>query len=135
MRPHLRLVFVLAALLCAATLAAAQDVAVRTAKALPADKSNKHYPTNRAPLRASPFVRLPIGHVEPRGWLRENLRLEADGMTGHLPDISRWCKRDGNAWASGDGTGHSPWEEAPYWLKGYGDLGFVLKDPRIMAET
>ena len=118
-----------------ATPAAAQDPGVRSAKAPPANVSNKHYVTNRAPLRPSPFVRLPIGHIEPRGWLREMLVLEANGMTGHLPEISRWCKFEGNAWASKDGQGHSPWEEVPYWLKGFGDLGYVLKDERILNET
>ena len=122
-------------LVTASCLASAQDAGVRAAKAPPADASNKHYITNRAPLKPSPFVKLPIGHVEPRGWLREILVLEAKGMTGRLPEISKWCKHEGNAWASGDGHGHSSWEELPYWLKGYGDLGYVLKDERIMNES
>ena len=129
-----------AALLLAIALATvpaarAQDASVRAAKAPPEGASNKHYITNRAPLKPSPFVRLPIGNVEPRGWLREMLVLEAKGMTGRLPEISKWCKIEGNAWTSKDGHGHSSWEEAPYWLKGYGDLGYVLKDEKIMAET
>jgi len=134
--PFKSLPLTLAALLLAITAAArAQDAGVRAAKAPPADVSNKHYPTNRAPLKPSPFVQLPIGNVEPRGWLREMLLLEAKGMTGRLPEISKWCKIEGNAWSSKDGQGHSSWEEAPYWLKGYGDLGYVLKDEKIIAET
>ena len=31
----------------------------------------------------------------------------------------------GNAWTDRSGQGHSGWEEMPYWLKGYGDLGYV----------
>ena len=126
---------VLGTLLGIVSVARAQDAGVRAAKAPPTTTSNKHYVSNRAPLKPSPFVKLPIGHVEPRGWLCEVLVLEANGMTGHLPEISKWCKFDGNAWSSGDGHGHSPWEEMPYWLKGYGDLGYVLKDEKIMAET
>ena len=113
----------------------AQDQSVRAVKSPPSDVSNKYYVGNRAPLKPSPFVKLPIGHVEPRGWLREMLALEANGMTGRLPEVSHWCKFEGNAWASGDGQGHSPWEEVPYWLKGYGDLGYVLKDEKIMADA
>lgn len=56
-------------------------------------------------------------------------------MTGHLEEISKWCQFDGNAWASPTGTGHSGWEELPYWLKGYGDLGYVLKDEAIIKEA
>src|SRR5438128_1688407 len=58
------------------------------------------YVSNRAPLAPSPFIKLPIGSITPKGWLRQQLQLEADGMTGHLEEISRWCKFDGSAWAS-----------------------------------
>jgi hypothetical protein len=108
---------------------------VRVVSSPPKDASNAHYVSNRAPLRPSPFAKLPIGQVVPQGWLREMLRLEADGMSGHLSEISKWCKLENSAWASKDGRGENPWEELPYWLKGYGDLGYVLNDPRITAEA
>jgi len=63
------------------------------------------------------------------------LELEADGMVGHLPELSKWCKAEGNAWLSPEGQGHSGWEELPYWLKGFGDLGYVLKDEDIIKEA
>ena len=63
------------------------------------------------------------------------LELEAGGMTGHLAEISKWCKFEGNAWSDPTGMGHSGWEELPYWLKGYGDLGYVLRDQAIIAES
>ena len=53
-------------------------------------------------------------------------------MTGRLPEISKWCKFEGNAWSDPQGQGHSGWEELPYWLKGYGDLGYVLGDQEII---
>ena len=56
-------------------------------------------------------------------------------MTGRLPEISKWCKFEGNAWADPHGQGHSGWEELPYWLKGYGDLGYVLKDEAIIKSA
>jgi hypothetical protein len=93
------------------------------------------YTGNRAPLVPSPFVRLPIGSVVPRGWLRHQLELEAEGMIGRLPEISKWCKFEGNAWTAPDGQGHSAWEELPYWLKGYGDLGYVLGDRVIIRNS
>ena len=58
----------------------------------------------------------------------------ADGMTGHLPEVSPWCDIKTSAWASPTGSGEYPWEEAPYWLKGFGDLGYVLHDQRIIDE-
>ncbi|MEW5901389.1 MAG: beta-L-arabinofuranosidase domain-containing protein, partial [Acidobacteriota bacterium] len=27
------------------------------------------------------------------------------------------------------------WEEMPYWLKGYGDLGYILKDPEMISAA
>ncbi|MGB2824733.1 MAG: beta-L-arabinofuranosidase domain-containing protein, partial [Phycisphaerae bacterium] len=96
---------------------------------------NDHYVSNREPLAPSPFMKLPIGAIQPRGWLREQLRLEADGFVGHLTEISRFLKKEGNAWLSPAGEGHSGWEEVPYWLKGFGDVGYVLGDERIIAEA
>ena len=93
------------------------------------------YPANRAPLTPSPFIKLPIGSITPKGWLRSQLQLEADGMTGHLEEISQWCKFEDSAWASPTGQGKFGWEELPYWLKGFGDLGYVLKDEKIIARA
>ena len=55
-------------------------------------------------------------------------------MTGHLEEISQWCKFEDSAWADPKGKGENGWEELPYWLKGYGDLGYVLKDEEIIRE-
>ncbi len=59
----------------------------------------------------------------------------ADGMMGRLPELSEYCKIEGNAWISPSGEGHHPWEEVPYWLRGFGDLGYVLQDERITREA
>ncbi|HZL34594.1 MAG TPA: beta-L-arabinofuranosidase domain-containing protein [Tepidisphaeraceae bacterium] len=99
----------------------------------PIDAPSRLYVSNRAPLRVSPFVQLPTGAIAPKGWLRKELENEANGMVGHLPEVSHWAKFKGNAWANPNATGG--WEEAPYWLKGYGDLGYVLHDQKIIDNT
>ena len=38
---------------------------------------------NREPLRQTAFVHLPPGAVKARGWLRDQLRVEADGLTSY----------------------------------------------------
>jgi hypothetical protein len=80
-------------------------------------------------------LKLPIGSIRPAGWLAKQLELEAQGMTGKLPEISKWCQFEGNAWATPNGVGHSAWEELPYWLKGYADLGYLTKDLSINRAT
>ena len=91
---------------------------------------NPFYPGNRPPLQPSPFIKLPIGAITPQGWLRRQLELDASGMCGNLTQVSNFIK-DGCAWASPTGEGHHGWEEPMYWLRGYGDLGYVLKDEAI----
>ncbi len=97
--------------------------------------TNRFYVSNRAPLEPSPFVKLPIGSITPRGWLRHQLELERDGMTGHLQEISPWLDFTKSAWGNKDGQGERGWEELPYWLKGFGDLGYVLKDETVIAQA
>ena len=79
--------------------------------------TNDFYIGNRPPLLPSPFIKLPIGAIRPKGWVQRLLDLQADGFTGHLLEISRFLKKEDNAWLSTEGQGHSPWEEVPYWLK------------------
>jgi len=104
---------------------------VSTVTAPPAAAPNAHYPSNRPPLVPSPLVKLPIGAVEPRGWLMAQLQLMRDGFTGRLGEISRFLGED-SGWITLKGKG---WEEMPYWLKGYGDLGYLLKDAAMRKET
>jgi hypothetical protein len=101
----------------------------------PASGRSTLYPSNREPLTPSPLIKLPVGSIAPGGWLRHQLELEAKGMEGHLEEISPWCKFEGNAWTDPKGQGRNGWEEVPYWLKGYGDLGYVLKDQRIIDDA
>ncbi len=126
---------VLLATLGACALGKEPTVSVSILPTPPTDSTNAFYVANRPPLEPSPWARLPIGAIRPRGWILTQLRLMADGYTGRLTELSPWCKADGNAWMSPEGTGHSHWEELPYWLKGFGDLGYILQDERILEET
>jgi len=79
------------------------------------------------PLKLNP---LPLGSIEPTGWLKNQLRLQADGLSGHLdefwPDISR------SAWFGGESDA---WERAPYWLDGVVPLAFLLDDKDLKAKV
>ncbi len=99
--------------------------------AIDSPRRNKHYVSTRQPLAPAALVKLPIGAIIPRGWLRTQLVLMRNGMTGHLEDISPWCDATVSAWMTPDGTGKNGWEELPYWLRGAGDLAWVLKDSEL----
>ncbi|MBM3500337.1 MAG: transcriptional initiation protein Tat [Armatimonadetes bacterium] len=127
--------YLVAAALCLLAAAGSAHAKAYCVPVPPTDRGNDHYVGNRPPLAPSPFMKLPVGAIRPEGWLRTQLELEANGMTGHLTEISPWCEKDGNAWLAADGEGKNGWEELPYWLKGFGDLGYVLGDERIEAEA
>lgn len=113
----------------------AGELSMKTYDVPPRMEKNDFYFFNREPLLPNPLTKLPVGSVRAKGWLQHQLILMSMGMTGHLPELSRWCKKDGSAWMSPDGEGQYGWEELPYWLKGYGDLGYLLEDKRIIEET
>ncbi len=101
----------------------------------PKSGSNEFYVGNRDPLTANPLLALPIGSIEPHGWIRAQLRLMADGFVGNLTEVSDWCSINGNAWVSPVGRGEHGWEEVPYWLRGFTALGFIMNDQRIIDES
>jgi hypothetical protein len=91
--------------------------------------------SNRAPLVQSPLIKLPIGSIRPLGWVKRMLEIEKEGMTGQLGEISPWLDTSKSAWADREGKGARGWEELPYWLKGFGDLGYVLGDAGLQKEA
>ncbi|HUV64377.1 MAG TPA: beta-L-arabinofuranosidase domain-containing protein [Sedimentisphaerales bacterium] len=109
--------------------------AIDTAVRPDTGRKNSFYVGNREPLLQSPLLKLPIGSIKPQGWLRKQLELEADGFFGHLPELSRFLIKEGNPWLSPEGEGEKFWEEVPYWLKGYGDLAYVLGDQKMINEA
>lgn len=89
------------------------------------------YPANRPPLRANPMMKLPLGSVRPAGWLKHQLHLMADGMTGRLMEVSQYLAPN-NGWFGGTEEG---WEEQPYWFRGFYSLARLTEEPRLLAEA
>ena len=96
-------------------------------------EANVSYVGNKAPLKPLHFIKLPVGDIKPEGWLKKYLELQRDGLTGKLGEISAWLEKKDNAWLLSGGQ-HG-WEEVPYWLKGYGNLAYILEDSAMIAET
>ena len=97
--------------------------------------ANRYYTGNRAPLLREHFLKLPVTAHRPGGWLKKQLELQRDGLTGHLGEISIWLSKKDNAWLNKDGLGKWGWEELPYWLKGYANIGYMLRDEKMIKEA
>src|SRR5690606_15017082 len=102
---------------------------------IPRENTNEFYVSNRAPLAPSALIKLPVGAVKPEGFLKEYLIRQKNGLTGNLGEISAWLQKDNNAWLSKDGTGEWGWEEVPYWLKGYANIGYIMNDQEMITES
>ena len=98
-------------------------------------ETNRHYISNRFPLQPSKLIKLPIGSIKPEGWLLEYFNRQKKGLTGSLGEISAWLDKKDNAWLSKDGKGKWGWEEVPYWLKGYANIGYITEDKEIIDEA
>ncbi|MFB9275408.1 beta-L-arabinofuranosidase domain-containing protein [Cohnella cellulosilytica] len=77
------------------------------------------------------FEALPLGAIKPEQWLRDQLRIQADGLTGHLeehwPDVG-----PDNGWIGGKGES---WERGPYYLDGLLPLAYLLEDDGLIAKA
>lgn len=90
------------------------------------------YIANRAPLTESRFMELPIGAVKADGWLRQQLVLQKEGLTGHLDELYRNVVGPRNAWLGGDGDA---WERGPYWIDGLLPLAYLLDDKDLKDKA
>jgi hypothetical protein len=86
---------------------------------------------NRAPLAPNAFYLLPQGSIRPGGWLRDQLRIQANGLSGHLDET--WAHVGPNSGWLG-GTGES-WERGPYFLDGLLPLAYLLDDATLKAKA
>jgi len=86
---------------------------------------------NRAPLAQNAFYLLPLGSVRPAGWLRNQLEIQASGLSGHLDET--WPDVGSNSGWLG-GTGES-WERGPYFVDGLLPLAYLLDDARLKAKV
>ena len=97
---------------------------------LAADAANPPVP-NRSPLQPNAFNALPLGSVMPKGWLLEQLRLQAQGLSGHLDEF--WADLGPeSAWLGGSGEG---WERGPYFLDGLVPLAYLTNERVLIAKV
>ena len=88
--------------------------------------------TNRAPLLNMPFVTLPLGSIQPQGWLLTQCQLQRDGLTGHAEDVYASDLGTNSAWLGGTGDN---WERSPYYFKGLVPLAYTLNDAGLKLKA
>ena len=81
-------------------------------------------------LKPLPYSYFTACEVRPEGWLRDQLRRQADGLAGNLDRV--WPDVRDSAWIGGDRDG---WERVPYWLDGFIPLAFLLDDQDMQKRA
>ncbi len=90
--------------------------------------------SNRAPLQSQPYARLPLGSVQAKHWLKHQLVLQKEGLTGHAEELyediggSDWCSDSARG-------GQFAWERGPYYAKGLMTLAYVLDDKELKEKA
>ena len=68
--------------------------------------------------------------IKPEGWLRRQLEIQAEGLSGNLHKI--WPDIRDSAWIGGNCEG---WERVPYWLDGFIPLAYLLENEELIATV
>jgi len=77
------------------------------------------------------FSPLSLGAIRPRGWLKNQLRLQADGLCGHLGELWKDVSND-SMWLGGTVEG---WERGPYYADGLLPLAYSIDDESLKKES
>lgn len=68
--------------------------------------------------------------LKPEGWLRRQLEIQAEGLSGNLHKI--WPDIRDSAWIGGNCEG---WERVPYWLDGFVPLSYLLGNEEMIEVS
>jgi DUF1680 family protein len=91
-------------------------------------ESSKKYLNSLKPNIFSP---LPLGSIKPLGWLKKQLNIQADGLTGHIDEFWEDLGPN-NKWLGGDKEG---WERGPYYADGLVPLAYLLDDEKLKKKA
>jgi hypothetical protein len=99
----------------------------------PLTAQNTNYILNKEPLISTPFIALPLGAIQSKGWLETQLKLQKEGLTGNAELIYSELGSN-SAWLGGDAP-DSNWERPPYYVKGLVVLAYSLNDTELKTKA
>ena len=68
--------------------------------------------------------------IKPAGWLKRQLQIQAEGLSGHLDQV--WPDVRDSGWLGGE---RNDWERGPYWLDGFIPLAYLLEDAELIGRA
>ena len=113
----MRLVIILCVLVIISAVAVAQT-------------PKENVPVKMSKLAPLAYEPLPVGVIKPAGWLKDQLRAQADGLSGHIDEF--WPDIKDSGWIGGKAEG---WERVPYWMDGLTPLAYQLDDATLKAKV
>lgn len=100
---------------------------------MPLSAQNSNYVSNKKPLVNTPFTALPLGSIEPKGWLATQLKLQKEGLTGNAELIYNELGSN-SAWLGGNAP-DSDWERPPYYVRGLVGLAYTLNNNELKKKA
>ncbi len=79
-------------------------------------------------LKELAFKPFNSNEIKPSGWLRRQLEIQANGLSGNLHKI--WPDIRDSTWIGG---GRDGWERVPYWLDGFIPMAYMLDNKNLIA--
>lgn len=77
------------------------------------------------------FKSIPLGSILPQGWLKQQLQIQADGLTGFLSFF--WSSINQSSWIGGPNN-EDLTERVPYWLNGLVPMTYLLDDADLQTQ-
>ena len=68
--------------------------------------------------------------LKPRGWIKRQLEIQAEGLCGKLDEV--WPDVGESGWIGGN---WEAWERMPYWLDGFVPLAYLLENGDMIARA